>query len=254
MKIARGLWIIPSIAVAILFVGLWQWLADAKLVSPVFLPGPDRAWTALQRGIASGALTSKLLHTTERMFYGWVCASIAGVAIGVLIGSSARAKAYLLPTLEFLRPLPASAIIPVAISFLGLSESMVLTAICLGALWPMLLATIHGFGAVEPRLYELADALGMSRTATICKIVLPSSMPDIIAAMRLGMTVSLILTIVGEMLASRDGLGQWILLAGRSFRSPDLFAGLILLAVLGLSTSILMVAAERWLLRWRPTH
>lgn len=185
------------------------------------------------------------------MIYGWICASLVGIFLGALIGSSKSARSYLVPTLEFIRPLPASAIIPVAIGFFGLSEGMVLSTICFGALWPMLLATVHGFGSVEPRLYEVADAFGMTRTAIILKIVLPSALPDILAGLRLGMTVSLILAIVGEMLASKDGLGQWIQLAGRSFRSPDLFAGLVLLAALGLMSSLILIPIERWLLRWK---
>ena len=79
---------------------------------------------------------------------GWVVASIAGVAMGALIGSSATARAYIGPTLEFLRPLPASAVIPVAIAMFGLTPAMALGVIGFGSIWPMLLATVHGFAAV----------------------------------------------------------------------------------------------------------
>lgn len=250
----RVLWILASFGVAILIVGLWQLIAHYKLVSPVFLPGPDRAWTALVEGMVKGDLLVKLLGTVERMIYGWLLASFIGVLIGSAIGISARARAYLGPTLEFLRPLPASAIIPVAIAFLGLSDGMVLLVIGFGALWPMLLATVHGFAAVEPRLYEVSRALKLSRLEVIWKIALPNAMPDILAGMRLGLTVALILAVVGEMLAGRDGLGLWILLSARSFRAPDLFAGVILLGLVGLVSASLLALAERHLLRWRQSH
>ena len=120
-----------------------------------------------------------------------------------------------------------------------------------GALWPMLLATVHGFAAVEPRLYEVSRALGMSRLSVIFKIGLPSSMPDILAGMRLGLTIALILSVVGEMLTGRDGLGNWILLAARSFRAPDLYAGVILLGLLGYVSAQMLALAESRLLRWR---
>lgn len=248
------LWIIPSITFAIALVIVWHYISDAKLVSPVFLPSPYRTWTALQSGLSRGVLQGKFFSTLERMLYGWVCASLVGIFLGAIIGSSKVIRSYLVPTLEFIRPLPASAVIPVAIGFFGLSEGMVLSTICFGALWPMLLATIHGFSSVEPRLYEVADAFGMTRSSVILKIVLPSALPDILAGLRLGMTVSLILTVVGEMLASRDGLGQWIQLAGRSFKSPDLFAGLVLLALLGLLSSSILIPIERWLLRWKSAR
>lgn len=247
----RWLWRLASFVVGIFFVWLWQKVADAKLVSPVFLPGPDRAWAALVHGFESGVVQPKLLGTVQRMIYGWFLASLLGIALGTMIGISPLARRIFGPTLEFLRPLPSSAIIPLAIALFGLSESMVLGVIGFGALWPMLLSTVHGFGAVEPRLYEVSRALGMSRRAVIFKIALPSSMPDILAGMRLGLTISLILAVVGEMLTGRDGLGNWILLAARSFRAPDLYAGVILLGLLGYVSAQLLALAESRLLRWR---
>jgi sulfonate transport system permease protein len=115
------------------------------------------------------------------------------------------ARAYLQPTLEFIRPLPASAVMPIAIALLGLSEGMVLSVIAFGAIWPMLLGTVHGFSQVEPRLREVSIALGLSRSEMIYKIALPSAVPDILTGMRLGLTISLILAVIGEMLTSRDG-------------------------------------------------
>ena len=163
------------------------------------------------------------------MVYGWFAASVAGIALGAMIGSSKWMRSYVAPSLELLRPLPVSAIIPVAIAFFGLSQGMALFVIAFGAIWPMLLATIHGFAAVEPRLYEVARSLHMSRLAVIFKIALPSASPDILSGMRLSLTVALILSVVCEILAGLDGLGHWILLSARSFRSADLFAGVILL-------------------------
>lgn len=251
MKIDRLFWLAASFATAALLVWVWQLAADLKLINPVFLPGPDRAWGALVKGFTTGDLGAKLFATVERMFWGWLIASLLGIALGAAIGTSSRLRAYLTPMLEFLRPLPASATIPVAIALLGLSDGMVLAVIAFGTLWPVLLATIHGFSAVEPRLYEVGRALGLSRAAVIGKIALPSASPDILAGMRLGLTVALILSVVCEMIAGRDGLGSWILLAARSFRAPDLYAGVILLGVLGYLTAIAIGLVEARLLVWR---
>ena len=169
MNRAVILWRVASFAVAAGFIALWQLIANLKLVSPVFLPGPDRAWAALVRGFSSGDLWSKLAGTLEHMAYGWLAASIAGIAIGAIIGSSRTMRTYVAPSLEFLRPLPVSAIIPVAIAMLGLTQAMALFVIAFGAIWPIMLATIHGFAAVEPRLYEVARSLQMSRLAVIFK-------------------------------------------------------------------------------------
>jgi sulfonate transport system permease protein len=249
--LTRVVWAMLSVAVGFALVGVWQLAADARLISPVFFPGPDRAWAALLAGLQSGELGPNIAATVQRMFYGWFVASVAAIALGALIGVSATARAYLGPTLEFIRPLPASAIVPLTIALVGLSDTMVLIVITFGAVWPILLATVHGFAAVEPRLYEVSRALRLSRWEVITKIALPSAMPDILAGMRIGLTVSLILTVVGEMLASRDGLGMWILLAARSFRSADLFAGVILLGLIGYASAQILALAERRLLRWR---
>jgi sulfonate transport system permease protein len=246
-------WRAASLLVAAGFIALWQMIANRRLVSPVFLPGPDRAWAALVHGFASGDLWGKLIGTLEHMAYGWFVASIAGIALGATIGSSRTMRSYVAPSLEFLRPLPVSAIIPVAIAMLGLTQSMALFVIAFGAIWPMLLATIHGFAAVEPRLYEVARSLHMSRLAVILKIALPSASPDILSGMRLSLTVALILSVVCEILAGLDGLGHWVLLSARAFRSADLFAGVILLGVIGYVTALAMSIAEQRLLKWRSS-
>jgi ABC-type nitrate/sulfonate/bicarbonate transport system permease component len=251
---ARILWLAASLVVTAALVAGWQLIADLQLISPIFLPGPSRAWRALVDGFYADNIAGQTAATVERMIYGWLLSSIVGVALGALIGSSRRAQAYLGPTLEFIRPLPASAVAPVAIAFLGLSNAMVLGVIVFGTLWPMLLATVHGFASVSPRLKEVAHILKLSRLEVIWKISLPTAMPDILAGMRLGLTVALILTIVGEMLTGQDGLGRLILLAARSFQAPELYAGVILLGLVGLASNLLLSLLDRWLLRWRPAR
>jgi ABC-type nitrate/sulfonate/bicarbonate transport system permease component len=245
------LWRLASLAVAAGFVAAWQIVANFRLVSPVFLPGPDRAFAALLHGFAASNLASKLAGTISHMLEGWLVASILGVALGALIGSSRAMRAFVSPLLEFLRPLPASAVIPLAIAIFGFSQSMAIGVIAFGAIWPMLLSTVHGFAAVEARLYEVARALHLSRWQVIAKIALPSALPDILAGLHLGLTVALILAVVCEMIAGLDGLGQCVLLAARSFHSPDLFAGVILLGAVGYVGALALDLAERRLLVWR---
>lgn len=245
------IWRLAGLGVLTLFVAGWGEVAALKWISPVFLPTPLRAWTALLRGFGSGDLAAKLMGTIGHMLGGWLIASVLGIALGALIGSSRAARDYVGPTLEFLRPLPASAVIPVAIAIFGLTPRMALGVIGFGAIWPMLLATVHGFAAVEPRLGEVARALGLTRWEGIFKISLPSAAPDILAGLRLGLTVSLILAVVCEMIAGLDGLGQWVLLAARGYRSADIFAGVILLGLIGVVANASLSMIEGRLLRGR---
>jgi ABC-type nitrate/sulfonate/bicarbonate transport system permease component len=247
-------WRVASLGVGLGMIGLWQFIVWKKFISPVFLPGPIETWRALVEGFRTGMLGARTLATVQRMLYGWVLASLLGVGLGAAIGSSRRAREYLAPTLELLRPLPASAIVPVGIAFFGLSNSMVIGVVAFGSLWPTLLATIHGFAAVESRLIEVARMLKLSRDAILFQIAFPSALPDILAAMRLGLITALILSVIGEMLAFQGGLGSQILEASRAYRSPELFAGVLVLGMIGLVSNLLLSAFEVCLLRWRDPH
>ena len=235
-------------------VALWWAASHGQWVSKVFLPTPEATWASLGEGLTSGDLATYTQATVWRMVLGWGLACMLGIALGALIGISATARAWLQPTLEFVRPLPASAIMPLAISIFGLSGGMVLAVVAFGAMWPVLLATVHGLASVHVRLKEVAEALQLSRMAFVFKIGLPNAMPDILSGMRLSMTVALILAVVGEMIASQSGLGQAILLAARSFRASELFAGIVLLGALGFVSNALLAVAEKKLLAYQKTH
>ncbi len=238
------------LGVAVLL-GLWHLASASGLVSRVFLPTPLATYDALIDGLGRGDLKTATGDTVLRMIQGWLVASAVGVAMGAVLGIWASARIYAEPVLEFVRPLPASAVIPVAIALFGLSPGMVIGVIAFGSLWPTLLATVHGFSAVEPRLDEVARALGLSRIGYIVKIGLPNAMPDILTGMRLSLTVALILAIVAEMLAGQSGLGTAMLLAARSFRSAEIFAAIVLLGAIGLVSNLALQGVERRLLRWR---
>jgi ABC-type nitrate/sulfonate/bicarbonate transport system permease component len=246
--LARGL--APLAFIAVLVV-VWQGLASARLISPVFFPAPDRVWAEWWLQVREGTLWEPLAATATRMALGWLLASLAGVVLGALVGSSRRARELLMPLLEFMRPLPASAVIPVAILFLGLSDRMAVAVIAFGAIWPVLLATVHGFVTVEPQLVELARTLCLRRCSVLRIVAVPSAVPDIVAGMRVSLAIALILTVVTEMQAAQTGLGQNILLAQRSYRSAELYAGIVTLGLLGYALNQALARIEARWLRWR---
>lgn len=240
-----------SVAVLLALVALWWLASHGQWVSRVFLPSPEATWASLKEGLLQGELADFTRATVWRMLLGWLLASLVGVVLGALVGSSATARSWIGPTLEFIRPLPASALMPLAISIFGLGSGMVLAVVAFGAMWPVLLATIHGLASVHVQLREVAQALQLRPLAFIWKIGLPNAMPDILAGMRLSLTVSLIVSVVGEMIASQAGLGQAILLAARSFRASELFAGIVLLGLIGFASNALLALAEKKLLKWQ---
>jgi sulfonate transport system permease protein len=230
---------------------LWQVLASAQVISPLFFPSPVRTMEALWAQMAGGQLWSPLTSTLSRMAWGWFVASLLGVILGALISSSDLVRRMTHPLLEFMRPLPASAIIPVAILAFGLSSTMSTAVIAFGSIWPVLLASVQGFSAVDERLREVASVMRLSTLERFVKVNLPSAMPGILAGARVGLSVALILAVVTEMQASLTGIGQNILMAQRSFKTPDLYAGVVVLGAIGFVTSAAIQAVENRVLRWR---
>ena len=248
----RLLWPTASL---LFFLGLlvaWKLASDARLINPIWFPAPDRAVGKLWEWARDGVLWSPLAQTVWRMFAGWLAACLAGVALGAAIASSTLGRQLLQPTAEFLRPLPASAILPIAILVLGLSDAMIVFVVAFGSIWPVLLGSIHGFRSLDPRLAEVARMLRLSRWQRAWTFQLPAALPDIFAGMRVSIAIALIVTVASEMLSSQPGIGYLMLLAARSFRSVDIFAGVIVLGALGFIANIAVKKLEDRLLRWRP--
>ena len=251
MKRDSLVWFVIGVAIAALLVGVWDLICRFGAISPVFLPSPEQVWKSFSLGVSNGTLVNQGLATVSRMLVGWSIAVVLGIAIGVPLGLSKSARQYVEPLLELLRPLPASALVPIAISLLGLSDAMVLAVIVFGSLWPMLLNTIHGVSTIEPRLMEVSRVFGLSRLKFVSSIAIPNAIPGVLAGMKLSLSISLILTVIGEMLSSRPGLGQSILMASRNFRTADLFAGLVCLGLIGYVTATILAAIEKRVLVYR---
>ena len=233
----------------------WQLLAQARLVSPIFFPEPMRVVDCVWRRMALGTIWEP-----------WPQLLCACLAVGVLqwslvsclappSGLSRYTSQFLAPTLEFdtFCTLPASAVLPIFILLMGLTNGMIVAVIAFGSLWPVLLSTVHGFRTLEPRLNEVARNFKLGPVEIFRKITLPNALPDIFAGARVSIAFALILAIVAEMLSSKPGLGNNILLASRSFKSADLYAGIVVLALLGAATSGIVALIEARLLRWRPS-
>jgi len=234
------------------FLIAWEMLARLGLVRSSFLAGPIDASAVVFRRLVDGSLVGSVGSTLARMLAGWLLASAAGILIGAAIGSSRLVDRLLMPTLEALRPLPASAIIPVAILVFGLNETMSVAVIAFGSLWPVLLSTVHGFRNVPAGLNEVAAVLGMGRLKAFRTISLPSAFIDIFPGLRTGLALALILTVVTEMQASLHGVGYDIFMAQRSYRSADLYAALLVIGAMGFAINQLLLATERRLFPWLP--
>jgi ABC-type nitrate/sulfonate/bicarbonate transport system permease component len=254
MTLRRILFPLAACAFAIVMLLIWQAAAQARWVNPIFFPSPGRILEVLWQQVRAGAIWEPLGATSMRMLVGWAAALVLGISLGALISSSHAVSEYLESSLEFLRTLPASAVLPFFVAFLGLTPQMIMAIIVFGAIWPVLLSSLHGFRSLEPRLVEVGSCFGLTRWEQLVKIKIPSAIPDILAGARVSLAFALILAIVAEMLSSQQGLGYSILLASRSFKSADLYAGIVILGAVGLVCAVALTTFESRLLRWRPSN
>lgn len=232
------------------FLLAWELLVRFGPARSSFFIGPIDAFAVIGRRLADGSLFGSIGATISRMLAGWLLASAIGILLGAAIGGSRLVDRLIMPTLDALRPLPASAVIPVAILMFGLNESMSIVVIAFGSLWPVLLNTVHGFRNVPVGLREVASVLEMGRMKAFVTVSLPSAFVDIFPGLRTGLALALILTVVTEMQASLPGVGYDIFMAQRSYRSADLYAALLTIGVIGFAINQLLLVAEKRMFPW----
>jgi NitT/TauT family transport system permease protein len=151
---------------------------------------------------------------------------------------------------EVLRPIPSAALIPVAIVFFGIETEMRVAVVVFGALWPILLNSVSGARSVDPLLLETGRAFSFGRVDLYRKILIPAALPAITTGLRISLAIALILAVTVEMVAGGDGLGFYILDHERSFKYPQMYAGILFLGLVGFSLNLLFSAIERRYLFW----
>ncbi|MCK6212103.1 ABC transporter permease [Georgenia sp. EYE_87] len=175
---------------------------------------------------------------------------VLGIALGVLLGLNGYVATAVDPVLQFLRYLPAVALLPLAIQLIGLGQDMRVVTIVLGALWPVLLNTIDGVRGIDPATIDVARSNRIRPVDWIFRIVIPSAAPQIFAGIRASLAVSVILMFASELLGASRGIGYFILQAQRQFSLPEMWSGMILLGIIGYLLNLILMLVERSALAW----
>jgi ABC-type nitrate/sulfonate/bicarbonate transport system permease component len=200
--------------------------------------------------IVSGQIAPHLLTTVRRFLEGYLLAAAIAVSAGVALGYFRFAHSLLEMLIEFLRPMPSVAIIPVAILLLGIGDSMIVAVTVYASLWPILVNTIDGVRRIERTLIDTGRTFGLGRRPMLWQIVLPAASPYIVTGLRISLSIALILVTTAEMIAGSRGLGFFILDEERSLHSNNMYAGIILVAGLGYALNRLFIALEKQAMRW----
>ncbi|MNZ25474.1 putative aliphatic sulfonates transport permease protein SsuC [compost metagenome] len=229
---------LASLAACLLF---WQVAAsqrlDLGLLTFTYVPTPTAVLEAAWALVESSKLLPHLSSSLARVFAGYLAAAVVGVLLGLAIGRSKWAEDSLLPPLEVLRPIPAVAWIPLAILMFPSSELSMIFITFTGALFPILLNTVHGVEAVDPRLVASARSLGAGRLAILREVVLPGATPSIVTGLAIGMGTSWFCLVTAEMISGQFGIGYYTWESYTIQRYPEIIVGMLLIGVLGMGSS-----------------
>jgi ABC-type nitrate/sulfonate/bicarbonate transport system permease component len=240
---------ITGVILLVLLLLVWQLSALYWVVSPTW-PTVTRIFEAWAENIADGTIPEHLVATLWRQMLGYGLATVVGVGLGLAMGYYRPLFNLFEPLVEVLRPIPGPAYLPILVLFVGIGHEMKVTLIFLASLFPILLNSYSGVRSIDRVQFDTARTLGLTTLQTFRELVLPAASPQILTGMRISLAISLILAILGEMIVSNDGLGYFVLLAQRTFKVPDMYAGIFTLALLGYLLNRLFLLIEGRVIRW----
>lgn len=246
-----GSWVVTVVNLTTFFC-LWELFARSGAVSPLFLPSASKMFAALWHGLTttappgaviSGSILDHLAYSLSNLGIGLGIACAIGIPAGLLMGGNKYIEKILSPYVWALASLPRIALVPLFILFLGFTEKMQITIITLSAVFPIIINAWAGVKTTEKSLLAAAKVFGASRRELYTKVVLPYTLPFIIAGIQQGIGRGLIGVIIAEIFGGSNGLGYLVNRAADTFNSALMYAVLFLLVVVSLS----LIQITRWL-------
>jgi NitT/TauT family transport system permease protein len=253
--------VLLAIILPVALVIAWQLSGTNGALFGGALPTPDRVWTAWYQWAFGnptfglnpyvGTWMQNILFSAERVAKGFALAIVVGVPLGILIGWSKLVASIVDPTIQWLRPVPITAWLPISIAIFGIRDFGSVFLITLGAFYPIVINATQGARDVEKNWIRAALMMGASPASTLWRVVLPAAMPSIFTGLRIGLGIGWTAVIVSEMVAVKSGLGYVLWDAYYVGRMDIVIADMISIGLLGYLSDRLIVALEHWALRWR---
>lgn len=198
----------------------------------------------------SDVLLAESLATLRRTMVGFFIALVVTLPLGILIGRISLLADIIEPLIEFLRPLPPIAMIPISMMVLGIGDAAKLVVVIYGASFPILINTVDAVRVQDPMQSRVARSLRLTTFERMVFVDLPSAMPRIVAGIRLSITVALLLAIVSEMILSTDGLGDYLSRAHSSFNMTKVVSAILAIAVLSVLVTVTTNRISYWIIAW----
>jgi ABC-type nitrate/sulfonate/bicarbonate transport system permease component len=233
---------------------LWELVSRSGLISEDDLPAMTTTFNELWSMVHTREFWVAFGETVRGWALGLGIATLLAVPIGILLGSSEFANRAFRVPVEFLRPIPSAALIPLLFLTLGTTLKSEVFLATFGAFWPLLVQTIYGVRDVDPVALDTARSFGVGRFERLYRIKLPSAVPYIATGLRISSAVSLILAFTAELFMGTGGLGQIMNVAESFGLTVQVYALALATGFLGLAIYVLFSAFERWALRWHPSQ
>ena len=229
---------------------LWEFGSRAAPKLQLYVPPISQVMVALGQLALAGPIVKHLMITLGRFLEGYLLSAAIGVSLGIVLGYFRIVHSFLEMSIEFLRPMPSVAIIPVAILALGIGDSMIVAVTVYATVWPILINTLDGVRRIEKILLDTGRTFSLVRRQILWQIILPAASPYIVTGLRVGVSIALILVTTAEMIAGSKGLGFFILDEERSMNSAAMYGGILLVAALGYTLNRLFLVVEARTMRW----
>lgn len=233
-------------------IGLWQLVISLQMVDPIIAKSPRQVLSFLRQSSSSGELWSNTADTMEAMFIAFGLASVVGVIVGIALGLLPSAERVFTPFLDAANAMPRIALAPVFIVWLGIGVAAKVALAFSIVVFIVVAAAQAGVRSADSEILRMSAVFGISKAQLFYKVLLPTSVPAIFSGLRLGLVYALLGVVGSEIIASQSGLGQLITLYSNNYRMDAVYGILIVLAIIASILNVVMAAAERWLLRWRP--
>ncbi|GAB3264283.1 ABC transporter permease [Arthrobacter pigmenti] len=244
----KTLYVALGVGTPILLLGLW-WVVSAGSTNTFFPPLSD-ILVRFQQLWLFEHFASDVLPSLRNLLIGYALATVVGIGLGFVLALIRPAQWILDPVIHFFRSIPPVALIPIFITLIGFGVEMRLTTIALAAVFPTLIATVDGLRSVDPALKDVSAVYRLSRFERVVRVYLPAAGPQIAAGMQVSLQVAFVVMIASEMLGSSQGIGAMTLIAQQSFMIANMWAGILLLGVIGFAANLLFDAVRNRVLAW----
>lgn len=244
-----------SVVTALALIAAWFVVTNLGWVKPLFLPTPQAVWgkfiLANTEGVANSTLWQHTLASLSRVFGAFVLACVTAIPIGILMGTNRVMRGIFDAPIEFYRPLPPLAYLPLVIIWFGIGEFSKILLIYLAIFAPMAISARAGVRSVSMEQIHAAYAMGASRLQIVWHVILKAAMPEIFTGMRIGIGVGWTTLVAAEMVAATRGLGFMVLNAAEFLASDTVIMGIMVIGLFAFGFDLLMRYVERLAVPWK---